>query len=80
MSVLLLLISALVLIYLGVGGTTAAAVLCLATLIGLFQDGWHLLSILAGGALLALALILVLPGDLRLDKLSRPLLGWVRRA
>ena len=28
MSVLLLLISALVLIYLGVGGTTAAAVLC----------------------------------------------------
>lgn len=78
MSVLLLLLSALVLIYLGIGGTTAAAVLSVATVIGLFQDHWHILSILFGGASLALALILVLPGDLRLDKLSRPLLGWVR--
>ena len=78
MSVLLLLLSALVLIYLGIGGTTAATVLTIATVIGLFQDHWHLLSIICGGGLLALALILVLPGDLRLDKLSRPLLGWVR--
>lgn len=78
MSVLLLLISALVLIYLGIGGTTAAAVMSLATVVGLFQDEWHLISILCGGVLLALALILVIPGDLRLDKLSRPLLGWVR--
>lgn len=78
MSVLLLLISALVLIYLGIGGTAAAAVMTLATVIGLFQDGWHIASILFGGALLAVALLLVIPGDLRLDKLSRPLLGWVR--
>ncbi|MDX1818831.1 MAG: acyl-CoA dehydrogenase family protein, partial [Marinobacter sp.] len=78
MSVLLLLISALVLIYLGIGGTVAAAVMTLATVIGLFQDGWHIASILFGGALLAVALLLVIPGDLRLDKLSRPLLGWVR--
>ncbi|MEC7376803.1 MAG: acyl-CoA dehydrogenase [Pseudomonadota bacterium] len=78
MSVLLLLISALVLIYFGIGGTTAAAVMAIATVVGLFQDDWHLLSILFGGGLLALALILVIPGDLRLDKLSRPLLGWVR--
>ncbi|KEF33096.1 Acyl-CoA dehydrogenase, short-chain specific [Marinobacter nitratireducens] len=78
MSVLLLLISALILIYLGIGGTTAAAVMAAATVIGLFQDDWHILSILFGGALLALALMLVLPGDLRLEKLSRPLLGWVR--
>jgi len=78
MSVLLLLLSALVLIYLSIGGTTAAMVLSIATVIGLFQDHWHILSILFGGASLALALILVLPGDLRLDKLSRPLLGWVR--
>ncbi|MFL1464530.1 acyl-CoA dehydrogenase [Marinobacter sp. HN1S83] len=78
MSVLLLLISALVLIYLGIGGQTAAAVMVIATVVGLFQDGWHLLSILFGGGLLALALLLVFPGDLRLDKLSRPLLGWVR--
>ena len=78
MSVLLLLISALVLIYLGIGGTTAAAVMSVATVVGLFQDDWHIISILAGGLLLALALILLFPGDLRLDKLSRPLLGWVR--
>ncbi|MCK7547822.1 acyl-CoA dehydrogenase [Marinobacter koreensis] len=78
MSVLLLLISALVLVYLGIGGTAAAAVMTLATVIGLFQDGWHIASILFGGALLAVALLLVIPGDLRLDKLSRPLLGWVR--
>ncbi|GBO88235.1 acyl-CoA dehydrogenase [Marinobacter salsuginis] len=78
MSVLLLLVSALVLIYLGIGGSTAAAVMSIATVVGLFQDEWHLISILCGGVLLALALILVIPGDLRLDKLSRPLLGWVR--
>lgn len=78
MSVLLLLISALVLIYLGIGGKTAAAVMAIATVAGFFQDDWHLLSLVFGGGLLALALLLVFPGDLRLDKLSRPLLGWVR--
>lgn len=78
MSVLLLLISALVLIYVGVGGTTAAVVMSAATLIGLIQDEWHIASILFGGLFLALALILVIPSDMRLDKFSRPLLGWVR--
>ncbi|MBE03003.1 MAG: hypothetical protein CL958_07980, partial [Euryarchaeota archaeon] len=71
MSVLLLLLSALVLIYLGVGGTVAAVVMAVATVLGLIQDDWHLLSVLAGGVLLALALILVLPGDLHRNKLSR---------
>ncbi len=78
MSVLLLLISGLVLIYFGVGGAKAATVLSIATVIGLICDDWHILSILTGGALLALSLILVLPGSLRRDKLSKPLLGWVR--
>ncbi|PCM43976.1 acyl-CoA dehydrogenase [Marinobacter sp. ANT_B65] len=78
MSVLFLLVSALILIYLGVGGTTAALVMSIATLAGLFQDEWHLASILFGGLFLALALILVTPSELRLDKFSRPLLGWVR--
>ncbi|MDO3721304.1 acyl-CoA dehydrogenase [Marinobacter sp. chi1] len=78
MSVLLLLISALVLIYFSIGGKTAAAVMAVATLVGVIQDDWHLASVLIGGVLLALALVLVIPGDLRLDKLSRPLLGWVR--
>lgn len=78
MSVLFLLISALILIYLGVGGTTAAVVMSIATLVGVIQDEWHLASIVIGGVFLALALILVKPSDLRLDKFSRPLLAWVR--
>lgn len=78
MSVLLLLISALVLIYLAVGGTTAALVMSIATIVGLFIDEWHIASILFGGLFLALALILVIPSELRRDKFSRPLLGWVR--
>ena len=78
MSVLLLVLSALVLIYFSIGGKTAAIVMSVATLVGVAQDDWHILSFLAGGLLLALALIITLPGDLRLDKLSRPLLGWVR--
>ena len=51
MSVLLLLISALVLIYLGIGGKTAAAVMAIATVAGFFQDDWHLLSLVFGGGL-----------------------------
>lgn len=78
MSVLLLLISALVLLYLGVGGSTAAVVLVIATVFGLILDEFHVVSVLLGGALLALGLLMVLPSQLRKDKLSRPLLGWVR--
>lgn len=78
MSILLLLISALVLIYIGVGGGTAAGVLIASTVIGFVLDDWHLLSVLFGGTLLALSLMLVLPSNLRREKLSKPLLGWVR--
>ena len=78
MSVLLLVVSALVLIYFSIGGKTAAIVMSVATLIGVAQDDWHILSFLIGGLLLALALLITLPSDLRLDKFSRPLLGWVR--
>lgn len=78
MSVLFLLISALVLIYLGLGGTLATVVLVVATLAGMSQDGWHLLSILIGGAALALSLIILHGGELRRERLSKPLLAWVR--
>lgn len=78
MSVLFLLISALVLVYLGLGGTLATVVLVLATLAGMSVDDWHLLSILLGGAGLALGLIVLHGGDLRREKLSKPLLSWVR--
>src|SRR5690554_6333839 len=73
MSVLLLVLSALVLIYFSIGGKTAAIVMSVATLIGVANDDWHILSFLIGGILLALALLITLPGDLRLDKFSRPL-------
>ena len=78
MSVVLLLLSALVLIYLGVGRKTASVVLCVATLMGLAQDDGHLASFVVGGLALALALILLNPSDLRLNRFSRPLLNWVR--
>ncbi|MDX1635580.1 MAG: acyl-CoA dehydrogenase [Marinobacter sp.] len=78
MSVLLLILAALVLIYLGTSGGLAAAVLVIAALVGLWLDHWHIASFLFGGALLALSLVLVLPGKLRRDYLSKPLLGWVR--
>ncbi|WP_336365528.1 acyl-CoA dehydrogenase [Marinobacter sp. C2H3] len=78
MSVLFLVIAALVLIYLGIGGTPAVVTLIVATVLGVIQDGWHPASLVFGGALLALALVLAIPGDLRRSRLSRPLLGWVR--
>ena len=74
MSVLLLLVSALVLIYLGVGGTTAATVLCVATLIGLFQDGFHGFqysnAILIGYLLGALDIGIIQPHELHITHLS----------
>ncbi|SFR63462.1 acyl-CoA dehydrogenase [Marinobacter daqiaonensis] len=78
MSVLFLIISALVLIYLGLGGTLATVVLIAATLVGMSMDEWHVVSILFGGGLLALALVILHADDLRREKLSKPLLGWVR--
>lgn len=78
MSVLLLLISALVLIYLGIGGITVVIVFVIVMVVGLFQDGWHIFSILFGGGLFAFSLVLVLPGDLWCEKFSVLLLNWVR--
>jgi len=78
MSVLLFFVTALVLIYLATGGATAAAVLALATVIGAWLDGWHMASLIAGGALLAVSFVLLRSSPLRRNLLSRPLLGWVR--
>lgn len=78
MSVLFLIVSAMVLIYLGLGGTVATVVLVAATLAGMAQDDWHILSILLGGGLLALAMVILHADELRREKLSKPLLGWVR--
>jgi len=79
MSVLFLLVAALLLIYFATGGGTAAAVLAAATVVGALLDGWHMASLVAGGALLAVSLVLLRPSSLRRNLLSRPLLGWVRK-
>nr|WP_237457570.1 acyl-CoA dehydrogenase [Pseudomaricurvus sp. HS19] len=73
-----MLISALVLIYLGAAGSTAAAVLVVAALAGWALDGFGLISLVCGGALLGLSLVLVLPGRWRRELVSRPMLGFVR--
>ncbi|PAV27025.1 acyl-CoA dehydrogenase [Tamilnaduibacter salinus] len=78
MSILFLLIAALVLIYFGIGGQVAAVVLVASALVGWFEDGWHFASLIVGGLLLAASLAVVLPGRLRRERLSRPLLSWVR--
>ncbi len=78
MSVVLLLVCALVLLYLGVGATNAAIALAATAVLGVFLDDGAFASIVFGGALLALMLLLLLPNALRRERVSRPLLGWVR--
>ena len=78
MSVLFFLISALILIYLNTSTSITALILAVATLLGMYSDGWHWFSIILGIALLALAYVLILPNSIRKEKLSQPLLCWVR--
>ena len=78
MSIILLLISALVLLYLGLGGSTALAVLSSAMVIGWYLDSAELTSLLFGTLLFVAMLFLLVPNTLRRDWLSRALLGWVR--
>ena len=61
MSVLFFFASVLVLLYINTTSTITAAVLALATLAGMYLDGWSFLSILFGSSLLVAAYILVLP-------------------
>ena len=78
MSVLFFFASVLVLLYINTTSTITAAVLALATLAGMYLDGWSFLSILFGSSLLVAAYILVLPNSIRQNSLSTPLLNWVR--
>ncbi|MDX1588095.1 MAG: acyl-CoA dehydrogenase [Oleiphilaceae bacterium] len=78
MSILLLLVVGLVVLYLGLRQWPAAGLLTVAALAGMWLDGWHWLSVLSGGLVLALLLVLILPTGLRRNLLSEPLLGWVR--
>lgn len=78
MSILLFLISALILIYINTSTVLTAVILAAATLFGMYCDNWYWLSVIIGGLLLAAAYALVLPNALRRERLSKPLLGWVR--
>jgi acyl-CoA dehydrogenase len=78
MSVVLLLISALVLAYLGLGGTQAITVLASSLLVGVYLDAGSLTSLFCGGAIFALLMFLLFPNKYRREWLSRPLLEWVK--
>jgi acyl-CoA dehydrogenase len=78
MSVILFLMMSAVLVYQGFGGRRAFTWLALAVFLGLLLDGFGLLSLLLGGALLFAAWVLLTPGPMRLERVSRPLLGRIR--
>ena len=78
MSIILFLVTTLVLVYRGIGGQSALLALGGATLVGWLLGGAGFFSFILGALLVAAACVLLLPGQLRLDKLSRPLLGYVR--
>lgn len=78
MSLLFFFLCALVLLFLGVAGTTGFAFLVASTLVGIHLDHWHPLSLLAGMLVLAAAWLLIFPSSLRRERLSLPLLRWVR--
>ena len=78
MSIILFLITAAVLLYRGRGSDGAFWYLAGATFIGLVLDGFGLLSLLFGAALLFAAWVVLTPGPMRLQRLSRPLLTRIR--
>lgn len=79
MSLLFFVLCALVLLYLRTGGTTGFLVLAVSTLVGVHLDDWHLLSVLVAVTLLAGARLMMFATALRRERVSRPLLGWVRK-
>ncbi|MBQ0747462.1 MAG: acyl-CoA dehydrogenase [Marinobacter sp.] len=78
MSITLLLFAALVLLYCGTGGNKALLVMLASVVVGWALDGFSLASLMFGGVVLALLLVLLIPNKFRRERLSRPLLHWVR--
>ncbi|MFN2169757.1 MAG: acyl-CoA dehydrogenase family protein, partial [Anaerolineae bacterium] len=78
MSILLFLLTALVLIYRGNGGQSALVTLAIATAIGWLLDGFGLFSFILGGIALGAAWLMLIPGELRLRRVSGPLLRYIR--
>lgn len=78
MSIILFLITTLALIYFGIGGSKAILYLAIATFVGVVIDDWTILSFIIGAALVGIAWVVVSGGDLRQQRLSKPLLQWVK--
>ena len=78
MSVLLLLLAALVLLYLGSNRQISTLVLTAALLVGVTLADARLANLVCGGIVLAAMLLVLVPNGLRRERISRPLLGWVR--
>jgi acyl-CoA dehydrogenase len=78
MASLFLFITALVLLYLGIGGAVGITLLAAAFLLGWYLGGGGLFSLAVGGVLLVIVLLLLVPNKIRRERVSRPILGWVR--
>jgi len=78
MSILLFFATAIVLCYRGTGGNRALAALAIATVLGMWLDGFTFATILFGGILMAAAGVMLLPNPFRLERVSRPLLARIR--
>lgn len=78
MSIILLLVAALTLLYRDAEGNKAMLVLPVSLAVGWALDGFSFSSLFFGGVLLGLMLVLVIPSTFRRERLSRPLLHWVR--
>lgn len=79
MSILLLLISSMLLIFIGLGGHYGALILASVTFIGIWMDDFKISSIVASGLIFSGVLVVLYPNRFRLTYLSKPLLQWVRR-
>lgn len=78
MSVLFLLISLLILIYLGIGEMSAVAIVGLATLLGMYIDDWGALSVVVGAILFVAVAAVIIPSSWRRNRLSAPILNWIK--
>jgi len=78
MSIVLFILAALVLLYLGTSWWIGAIGLAVATLAGMWLDAFHWASVVFGGLILIAALVVVIPSPLRRKGLSAPLLGMVK--
>ena len=78
MAIIFLFLTALVLLYLGSGGATAIALLAAVFLAVWYLSGAGLFSLTTGSLLLIIFALLVLPNKIRRERLSRPILAWVR--